>query len=240
MTTFASTRWTEAAYAKAYRDKADHFLPERRLLLSTIASFYHHFPFQHGPKRVLDLGCGDGIVGAVLCSVDTDVHLSSIDGSLEMVKAARRRLRKACVEQIEQITFQQLIGRQVDLGLFNFVVSAFAIHHLHREEKQALFCRIYEMLVDNGAFMNLDVVLPPVDAHQEWYHDLWREWIRRHQVEAGLREDLSHVPDEARNRPENHYETLEVQLDALRNAGFVEVECHYRHGLFGIYSGRKP
>jgi tRNA (cmo5U34)-methyltransferase len=52
--------------------------------------------------------------------------------------------------------------------------------------------------------------------------------------------DLSSTPEDARKKPENQYETLADQLRWLEEAGFTEVECHYRRGLFGIYSGRKP
>lgn len=47
------------------------------------------------------------------------------------------------------------------------------------------------------------------------------------------------VPQVVRERSGNHYESLEAQLEGLVEAGFCEVACHYRYGLFGIYSGRK-
>ena len=48
------------------------------------------------------------------------------------------------------------------------------------------------------------------------------------------------MPDEARAKDENHYDALAGQLDALVQAGFAEVECHYRYGLFSVYGGQRP
>ncbi len=240
MTRFEETNWGDAARTKEYRDNADHYVPERQLLVSVLASFYRHSVTHPGTQRVLDLGCGDGIVGATLCSVDPAIRLCAIDGSEDMLKAARRRLANARVELLSCATFQQIIRGEVELGIFDFVASAFAIHHVDLSEKKVLFRCILTMLKSGCCFANLDVILPRERHHEDWYYDLWREWIQRHRTEVSLSESFAHVPAEARRKPENFYDSLEDQLDALRHAGFTEVECHYRHGLFGIYSGRKP
>ena len=62
MTKFEHTKWANPADAKEYRDNAEHYLPERRVLLSVLTSFYRHFVAPLSSKRVLDLGSG-GIYG---------------------------------------------------------------------------------------------------------------------------------------------------------------------------------
>ena len=59
MVKFEESRWGETEYAQEYRDHSQHFLPERNTHFEILASFYHHFVQK---KRVLDLGCGDGII----------------------------------------------------------------------------------------------------------------------------------------------------------------------------------
>jgi tRNA (cmo5U34)-methyltransferase len=240
MTRFEDSHWGEAAYAQEYRDNADHFLPERRVLLSVLTSFYQRFVILSRQRRVLDLGCGDGVIGHLLSSIDPEIRLSAIDGSAEMVEAARRRLHEVHIERLAVVTFQQIIRREVDLGLYDFVVSSFAIHHVDQTEKRALFQCIFDMLKEGSCFMNIDVMLPSTSPHEEWYYDLWREWIIRHEQTSGLSRSFADFPDEARHRPENHYDTLADQLEALSSVGFTGVECHYRYGLFGIYSGTRP
>jgi tRNA (cmo5U34)-methyltransferase len=240
MTKFEDSHWGEAAYTQEYRDNADHFLPERRVLLSVLISFYQRFVIPSRQRWVLDLGCGDGVIGHLLSGIDPEIRLSAVDGSAEMVEAARRRLAGVPFERLEVVTFQQIIRRKVDLGLYDFVVSSFAIHHVDREEKRALFQCIFNMLRAGACFMNIDVVLPVTPPHEEWYFDLWREWIVRHEQADDHSRSFANYPNEARHRSENHYDTLAEQLEALTAAGFVGVECHYRYGLFGIYSGTKP
>jgi tRNA (cmo5U34)-methyltransferase len=240
MTNFADTSWSQSDNVKAYQDDAKHYLPERSLLLDVLVSFYRNFIKQGDGARVLDLGCGDGIVSAALLCADPSICLQAIDGSEDMIAAARERLSGLHIENLRVATFQDLISDTVVLDPFDCVVSAFAIHHIDLVEKQALARWVFGNLKSGGVFMNLDVVLPRVPSHEEWYYSLWREWIERHQEEYGISKDFRHIPFEARARPENHYDTLEDQLDALKQAGFAEVECHYRFGLFGIYSGMKP
>ena len=240
MTKFADTSWSQSDKAKAYQDDAKHYLPERSLLLSVLVSFYRYFFKQGDRARVLDLGCGDGIVSAALLCADPSIRLQAIDGSEDMIAAARERLSGLRVENLRVMTFQDLISDTAVLGPFDCVVSAFAIHHIDLLEKQALSRWVFRNLRSSGVFINLDVVLPSAPGHEEWYYNLWREWIERHQEENGISKDFRHIPSEARTRPENHYDTLKDQLDALKKAGFAEVECHYRFGLFGIYSGMKP
>jgi tRNA (cmo5U34)-methyltransferase len=240
MTEFADSSWSQSDNVKAYQDDADHYLPERATLLNVLVSFYRHFVKQGDSARVLDLGCGDGIVAAALLRADPSIRLQAIDGSEDMIVAARERLSGLRVGNFRVATFQELIADTIVVGPFDCVVSAFAIHHINLAEKQALFQWVFRNLNSSGVFLNLDVVLPSAPSHEEWYYSLWREWIERHQEENGISKDFRHIPSRARAGPENHYDTLKDQLDALQQAGFAEVECHCRFGLFGIYTGRKP
>jgi tRNA (cmo5U34)-methyltransferase len=240
MTEFADSSWSQSDNVKAYQDDADHYLPERALLLNVLVSFYRHFVKQADSARVLDLGCGDGIVSAALLHADPSIYLQAIDGSEDMIAAARERLPGLRAENLHVATFRDLIADTVVVGPFDCVISAFAIHHIDLVEKQLLFRWVFRNLKSSGVFLNLDVVLPSAPSHEDWYYTLWREWIVRHQKENGISNNFRHIPSEARARPENHYDTLKDQLDALRQAGFAEVECHCRFGLFGIYTGMRP
>jgi len=241
MTEFADTNWSQAGFAKAYQDNAQYYLPERDLLLDILVSFYRRFVMTSEGASVLDLGCGDGIVSAALIDADPNINIQAIDGSKDMIAASRKRLSALPAERIRMVTFQDLISESVVLGTFDCMVSAFAIHHIDLTEKQALFRWVIRNLKSEGFFMNVDVVRPSVLDQEDWYYDLWREWIERHQQQENeAAEDFRNVPSAARTRPENKYDTLEEQLEALKQAGFCDVECHYRHGLFGMYSGRRP
>ncbi len=83
-------------------------------------------------------------------------------------------------------------------------------------------------------------MLPSCSAYENWYYELWREWIEARQRRFGLHDDLTKIPAEARQNPENHFQDLESQLAMLTQAGFRDAECFFRYGLFGIFGARKP
>jgi tRNA (cmo5U34)-methyltransferase len=138
-----------------------------------------------------------------------------------------------------QSTFEDLLDGEPKLANFDFVASAFAIHHLYLPAKIALFKQIYGCLNQDGYFINIDTVLPDNRSYTGWYYDLWQEWIIDRQARLDLNENFDHVPQGARTNPENKLDPLQAQLDALWDVGFKEVECYYKYGLFVIFGGRK-
>jgi len=153
--------------------------------------------------------------------------------------AARRRLAGKPNVTFLRRGFEELLLDSSALAEFDLVVSGFAIHHLHREERRALFNVVHGHLKAGGHFLNMDVALAELPAHTEWHYQLWREWILRHGERAGLGDKFVGVPDKARANPDNKYSPLGEQLADLRDAGFEEVECHHRSGCFAIYSARR-
>ena len=62
MTEFNKSQWAKAEFTQEYRDNADVYVVERRRLLEILKSFYRHFIGNKTENKILDLGCGDGIV----------------------------------------------------------------------------------------------------------------------------------------------------------------------------------
>lgn len=262
MTDFDQTQWADAAYAREYRDQADGFIPDRRHLYLLVRSFCRRFvaPERLGDApRVCDLGCGDGVLAEQLLAEFPDAALTLVDGGADMLEAARSRLagrarevagtradradrashRSPPPRQV-QASFEALIQDDLKLGPFDVVVSAFAIHHLLQPQKAALFQWIHGQLAPGGPFLNVDTTLPSDPAFIDWHYELWREWIAEAEKRSPRAETLVGIPEKARGNPDNKLSSLQAQLDALRAAGFERVECHYRNGLFSIYSGQRP
>jgi tRNA (cmo5U34)-methyltransferase len=240
MSGFETSGWSQAEYAAQYRDQADHYIPERGTMLQVVSSFYRNLVRGPGKVRALDLGCGDGILAEVLCTEDPEIEVTVTDGSRDMLDAARVRLRGRPVPEFCQVTFEDIIGGGFQREPFDLIVSSFAIHHLELAQKAMLFERVLALLVRGACFLNVDVALSDDSSYTEWYYKLWREWIVDRERTLDPEQTFAHVPEEARAKPENHYDPLQSQLQALRSAGFVDVACHYRYGLFGLYGGRRP
>lgn len=240
MTEFNKSNWAKAEFSQEYRDNADIYIVERRRLLKILKSFYKHFLCNKQQKKVLDLGCGDGIITHEFLKVDDFLSATLVDGSEDMLDKAKERLRGFKNIQFIKASFQEVLEKNILHQTFDFVVSSLAIHHLTMKEKIALFKNIYSHLNINGYFLNIDVILAPTEILEQWYLSLWRDWIAERKTILGIEGDFfDDIIDRYKNNKDNKPDTLENQLNALKDIGFRNVDCFYKYGIFSMYGGRK-
>lgn len=154
--------------------------------------------------RFLDLGCGDGRLIALVRERHPDAVAVGIDTSELMLAEARARFDGQVGVELR---WQDLAHPLADLGPVDAVVSGLAVHHLEDERKRKLFGEIQSLLVSGGVFANLDLVA----AASARLHERFRREIGRPE-------------DDTTDRLAG----LAEQLDWLREAGFGEVECHFK------------
>jgi tRNA (cmo5U34)-methyltransferase len=237
--TFDASRWADEKFAKEYRAEADAYLPDRARHLAMIRSFYRHFVAGAGDRRrVLDLGCGDGIITAALLDLDSTIEATLVDGAESMLEAARQRLKPYELKTI-QSGFESLDRAGLRAGSFDLVISSLAIHHLTLPDKHRLFSRIHGWLRDNGRLLVLDAVLGASPETEEWYVRLWEQWVEGLSDET-QRNVAMPVPRRYKENTDNKPDTLLAQLDALREIGYRDADCYYKFGLFAMFGGRKP
>lgn len=239
MSTFDQTQWADPAYAHEYLDNANHYIPERQQLFEVLKSFYRRFVAQRTNAKVCDLGCGDGVLTAELLKESPNLNVTLVDGSAEMLAAARKKFSGRPNVSFLQKSFQSLIQDGRELAEFDLVMSSFAIHHLERRERQALFGVIFGHLRPGGYFLNIETALSADSEVTEWYYALWQEWIESRNKRLALKGAFLDIPGRARENPDNKYSPMSDQLADLESAGFDAVECHYKNGIFAIYTGRR-
>lgn len=247
MSKFEDSEWAEEKHAKEFMENADIYILERQRLFAILKSFYKYFigsRVTERPVKVLDMGCGDGALTSELLKEDNQIEATLVDGSSEMLKNARENLRNYDQLDFIQKTFQELLEDHVDGDDilnegFDFIVSSLAIHHLRTDEKKSLFYYIHDHLNSGGFFLNIETVKAPTDQLESWYRALWGEWIRENQLKYAVKENFEKLPEKYKNNPDNHPDTLQVQLDALKSVGFQQVDCFYKYGIFSIYGGMK-
>ncbi len=169
-----------------------------------------------GALRVLDLGCGDGHLLALVLASRPGSSGVAVDASPPMLARARHRFAaNADVDVIEHDLASPL---PVEWGPFDAVVSSFAIHHLTHQRKQALYGEVFGCLQSGGVFCNLEhVASPNPELHERFLQALCGE------------EDESNILLD-----------LETQLRWLRELGFSEVDCDWKWRELALLAGRKP
>lgn len=238
MTDYGSSRWADRAFAEGYADRADSIIFERRKLIGILKSFYGHYYGERERVAVLDLGCGDGTLTQELVDEFGNVVPTLMDGSTDMLSKSELGLGSCPGASFVHASFQDVLSGAASLPEADFVFSSLAIHHLDAPEKAALFRRIHARLADGGHFLNIDVVLPP-EGVEGWYLAVWRDWIEERRQLLESPDDGADIPAQYKGNADNKPDTLESQLVMLRKAGFRDVDCYFKHGIFAVYGGRK-
>lgn len=241
MSDFEKSLWSDPEFSREYLDNAEAYVPLRGIMLSVLVSFYGHFIRDGSRKRVLDLGCGDGIVAASLLASDPTAQMTLVDGSADMLEKAAARFPGRPEVTLVEAPFQRLVSENlVEEGQYHLVVSSLAIHHLGSDGKRDLYRYIFDRLRPNGFFLHLDVVLGPTEDQEGWSMALWQDWVDR-QRDAGITDqDFSDIIRRYKANSDNRPDTLAFHMDTLVHVGFEQVDCLFKYGAFAVWCGKKP
>jgi tRNA (cmo5U34)-methyltransferase len=203
-----TNEWTNAEHAQAFLDRRAG-IPRMEVGYSELLEI-----LPTNPRRVLDLGCGDGKVMALIGGPGV-----AVDFSPTMLDAARARFHADDLDV--EVVEHNLNAALPDLGTFEAVVSAFAIHHCAHERKHQLYAEIFAALEPGGTFANLEHVASPTQALHDQFLAL-----------------IGTPPGE--EDPSNKLLDVETQLGWLREIGFVDVDCFWKWRELALLGGRKP
>lgn len=204
----APESWSDPAKVDEYLNRVGRLAPR----LAGEATLVEVLPAQ--PKRVADLGCGDGrLTDLVLKARPSVTEVVAVDLSPPMLSKARDRF--AHDERVRVLEWD--LARDVSpLGEFDVIVSGFAIHHLDNQRKRALFAEVAGQLGSGGTFANLEVV---ASATPE-LHAAFRAAVGREQDD-----------------PEDQLVDVGSQLRWMREAGMRQVDCLWRWRGFALLVG---
>ena len=200
--------------------------------------------FTPKPKRIVDLGCGDGILGRTLIESFPKAEVTFIDFSEPMLEAARSKIGGNNRAEIFSGDFRNPSWMEcVDgKGEIDVAVSGLAIHHQSDKRKKEIYGEILNILKKGGLFLNLEHVSSAsteierifdgyfVD-HLYEYHRKTNNDITREIVEG----DYHKRPDKV----ENILASVEEQCKWLRDMGYGDVDCFFKLFEVAIFGGRK-
>ncbi len=172
------------------------------------------------PASVLDLGCGDGRLAALMLEARPSVgRVVAVDVSPPMLERARARFADDRRVEVREGDLAVPLDPLAALGPFDVVVSGFAIHHLEDGRKRELFGEVSRLLAPGGWFANLEVVACATpELHAEFLAAIGR-------------------PDDD---PEDRLAPVGVQLGWMRDAGLTQVDCMWRWRGFALLAGSAP
>lgn len=197
-------------------------------------------------ESFLDLGCGDGILGAAILGAYPNARGVLADFSEPMLEQAREQLK----EYADQLVFENLDYGNIDwvnriqaYRPFDAVVSGYSIHHQPDSRKRQVYEEIFSLLSPGGWFVNIEHVSSAAQLNIDLFENHYvaaRYTIEKQQ--GGLR-SFDELSEEYKNRPDKAANILaptELQCDWLREIGYEEVDCYFRIYELAVFAGRKP
>lgn len=234
------SQWMDDEWVEKFLKGPRKAIPTAELQLTVLTHIVNQW--LPTPGRVLDLGCGDGLLGRMILDRFPDAQVTFIDFSDAMLEAAGKAVegnsRALCVKaDLALPDWMDVVRKQLPCDL---VVSGLAIHHIGDVRKIALYREIFHLLADGGVFLNLEHVSSPTPAVEHLHDELYIDHL--HSFYKGEK-DRETLADEYRNRPdrkENLLSPVQIQCEWLREAGFRDVDCYYKLFELAIFGGRKP
>jgi ubiquinone/menaquinone biosynthesis C-methylase UbiE len=229
--------WQRAEIAEEFLDRRQAVLP----LIDVQEDLVRRIFTRRGREveRVLDVGAGDGAMSELMRSLYPRAQAVLVDFSEPMLARVQRRLGDGGWRAVRADLSSPGWREELPEGSYDAAVSSYAIHHLTAERKRALFAELFALLEPGGMFVNVDVV-----AIGAPLAGLFDEQMAAN--DAAVREaagEIAHEHAESElfdDHEEDRPDPADSQLQWLREAGFEDVELHFKWAEGAIFGAVKP
>jgi tRNA (cmo5U34)-methyltransferase len=181
-------------------------------------------------RLIVDLGAGSGLFSAMLRASFPAAHLHLIDFSQPMLDLARQRLGDESEDPRITYTLADYTTEPLPPAC-DAIISSLSIHHLEDERKRAILPPILAALRPGGVFINADHIAGPTPELEALYQQRWLSNIR------ALGATDQQIADSLYRQQEDRRTPVAPQLAWLREAGFANVDCWYKHSSFAVLTG---
>jgi tRNA (cmo5U34)-methyltransferase len=131
------SKWQTKELAETFLEGVRGAIPAANLQLEVLNKIVSMW--RPAPSEILDLGCGDGVLGRMLLDAHATAHVTFVDFSEPMIEAAKKRIgnnRRATIIEADFSSSAWATGFEAG-KLFDVIVSGFAIHHQPDDRKRA-------------------------------------------------------------------------------------------------------
>lgn len=240
--TKSASEWQTREVATAYLDGVRGAIPGAKLQLALIAHIARHW--RPAPACVLDLGCGNGIIGRMLLDLFPAAHGVFADFSPPMLDAAREQLRDVPRASVVEADFGTPRWRDAVAPYqpFDMIVSGLAIHHQPDARKRQLYAEIHELLAPGGVFLNLEHVASRTPTGEHLFDEFFIDHLYDFHAATApsiTRRAIADTYYHRTDKKENMLTSLDRQCDWLREIGFQDVDCFFKVFELALFGGRK-
>jgi ubiquinone/menaquinone biosynthesis C-methylase UbiE len=232
----ATTNWQRQDvtqhYLKQVRGGIPYGAEQAKIMLQVVKHFTAN------PKRIMDLGCGNGFLAEILLKTYPEASALLLDHSEPMVQAAREHMNEygdRC--EIIHGDFSHSIQKHAEPNSVDCIVSGFAIHHLTHEKKKELYRDIYNLLSVGGIFINIEHVASATSEIEKLHDELFIDHLASHN-----NRNRDEVANEYYNRPDkedNILKRVDIQVEWLRDIGFKHADCYFKWMELAVFGGVK-
>ena len=240
--------WQHEQLAASYADRRRILIPLLDVQEDVVARVFTRH--DHPVTRFLDVGAGAGAMSELMLRTQ-----AGSDGVL--VDFSQPMLARVAVSLAEYAGRWQAVTGDLNspawrealpAGRYDAVVSGLAIHHLPAERKPALFAEVFELLEPGGMFVNMDYVTIDGPLRGLFDEEMLANAVRAASSPEGERESGGTRHEHASSQEgevdleddDDRPDTVEDQLRWLRDAGFEQVETHFKWAEAAIYGGVRP
>jgi SAM-dependent methyltransferase len=197
-------------------------------------------------ENFLDLGCGDGILGAAILGQYPASRGVLVDFSESMLDQAREQLK----DYASQLVFENLdygepvwANKMKAYGPFDAIISGYSIHHQPDARKREIYAEIFSLLKPGGWFVNIEHIAPAAQLVTDLFNShIVEGYYAIEQRNGGTRTkaEMAKVYMDRPDKDANKLLSVDTQCSWLRGIGYEDVDCYFRIYELAVFAGRKP